>query len=130
MHGGLSINLTHVSQLNKIKRPTDIPDTGLLCDILWSDPEINNDTIRGEWGENTRGVSYTFGESSLDTFLKNNDLDLICRGHQVVEDGYEFFGGRKLVTVFSAPRYCGEFDNKGAVLVVSEDMTCSFVLFD
>jgi serine/threonine-protein phosphatase PP1 catalytic subunit len=116
--------------LNTIKRPTDIPDMGLLCDILWSDPEINNDTIRGEWGENSRGVSYTFGESTLDTFLKNNDLDLICRGHQVVEDGYEFFGGRKLVTVFSAPRYCGEFDNKGAVLVVSEDMTCSFVLFD
>jgi len=130
MHGGLSPNLTHVSQLNTIKRPTDIPDTGLLCDILWSDPEMNNDTIRGKWGENSRGVSYTFGESTLDKFLKNNDLDLICRGHQVVEDGYEFFGGRKLVTVFSAPRYCGEFDNKGAVLVVSEDMTCSFVLFE
>ena len=130
MHGGLSPNLKYISQLNKIKRPTDIPDIGMLCDILWSDPDINTDTIKGKWGINSRGVSYTFGESTLTKFLKENDLDLICRGHQVVEDGYEFFGGRKLVTVFSAPRYCGEFDNKGAALIVSEDMTCSFVLFD
>ena len=32
---------------------------------------------------------------------------------QVVEDGYEFFAKRQLVTVFSAPNYCGEFDNSG-----------------
>ena len=33
--------------------------------------------------------------------------------HQVVEDGYEFFAKRQLVTLFSAPNYCGEFDNAG-----------------
>ena len=32
---------------------------------------------------------------------------------QVVEDGYEFFARRQLVTIFSAPNYCGEFDNAG-----------------
>ena len=32
---------------------------------------------------------------------------------KVVEDGYEFFNKRQLVTVFSAPNYCGEFDNAG-----------------
>jgi len=32
---------------------------------------------------------------------------------KVVEDGYEFFAKRQLVTVFSAPNYCGEFDNAG-----------------
>lgn len=46
-------------------------------------------------------------------FLRRHDFDLICRAHQVVEDGYEFFAKRQLVTLFSAPNYCGEFDNAG-----------------
>ena len=48
----------------------------------------------------------------------------------VVEDGYEFFNDRTLVTVFSAPNYCGEFDNWGAVMGVLEDLLCSFELLD
>jgi serine/threonine-protein phosphatase PP1 catalytic subunit len=43
----------------------------------------------------------------VSTFLKKNELDLVCRAHQVVEDGYEFFAKKQLVTVFSAPNYCG-----------------------
>ena len=37
---------------------------------------------------------------------ERHDLDLVCRAHQVVEDGYEFQANRSLVTVFSAPNYC------------------------
>ena len=48
------------------------------------------------------------------------------RAHQVVEDGYEFFHERALVTLFSAPNYCGQFDNAGAMMTVKEDLTCSF----
>ena len=50
----------------------------------------------------------------------------MCRAHQVVEDGYEFFAKRQLVTVFSAPNYCGEFDNAGAMMSVDESLMCSF----
>lgn len=52
---------------------------GLLCDLLWSDPERE---MIG-WGENDRGVSFTFGEDIVEDFLKTHDLDLICRAHQV-----------------------------------------------
>eukprot|EP01048_Picozoa_sp_COSAG05_P018280 COSAG05_NODE_2647_length_2806_cov_3.529368_2_plen_102_part_00 len=45
---------------------------------------------------------------------------------QVVEDGYEFFAQRQLVTVFSAPNYCGEFDNAGAIMAVDQNLCCSF----
>jgi hypothetical protein len=59
-------------------------------------------------------------------FLELHDLDLLVRAHQVVEDGYEFFAGRRLVTVFSAPNYCGEFDNAGGMISVDENLLCSF----
>ena len=45
---------------------------------------------------------------------------------QVVEDGYEFFAKRQLVTLFSAPNYCGEFDNAGAMMSVDDTLMCSF----
>eukprot|EP00951_Prasinocladus_malaysianus_P000512 scaffold3809_cov47-Prasinocladus_malaysianus.AAC.1 len=33
---------------------------------------------------------------------------------------------RQLVTIFSAPNYCGEFDNAGAMMSVDETLMCSF----
>jgi diadenosine tetraphosphatase ApaH/serine/threonine PP2A family protein phosphatase len=53
---------------------------GLLCDLVWSDPEKD----ANGWGPNDRGVSVTFSGAIIDKFLKNNDLDLICRAHQVL----------------------------------------------
>jgi serine/threonine-protein phosphatase PP1 catalytic subunit len=79
------------------------------------------------WGENyERGISFIYGYDVIENFLKKHDLDLICRAHQVVEDGYEFFCHKKLVTIFSAPDYCGEFENNGATMNVDEDLMCSF----
>lgn len=81
MHGGLSPDLDHLSQVFDISRPTDVPDEGLLCDLLWADPDSS---VMG-WGYNQRGVSYTFGHDIISDFLSRHGLDLICRAHQVVE---------------------------------------------
>ena len=48
-------------------------------------------------------------------------MDLIDKAHQVVEEGYEFFADKQLVTIFSAPNYCGKFDNAGV-----KDLRCFF----
>ncbi|VDK32713.1 unnamed protein product [Taenia asiatica] len=131
-HGGLSPEmltpeLTSLADLKRkireIVRPCDVPDCGLLCDLLWSDPWYLESVADGReprgWEPSERGVSYMFGPDIIDRFLDRFNLDLICRAHQVVEDGYEFYANRSLVTIFSAPNYCGEFDNAAAVFCLN-----------
>ena len=121
MHGGLSPDLRNLSSISEISRPTEIPDSGLLCDLLWSDPD--KEVL--DFDENDRGVSVVFGEKIVQEFNRKNDLDLIIRAHQVVDDGYEFFAQRQLITIFSAPNYCGEFDNSAGIMIIDDALTCS-----
>lgn len=124
VHGGLSPWLESLDDIRAIERPL-IETTGFVNDLLWSDP--TDSTL--DWCANTeRGVSYCFGPRAVEDFLAKFDLDLICRGHMVVEDGYCFFADRRLVTVFSAPNYCGSFDNLGAVMTVDDNLMCRFQL--
>ena len=86
MHGGISPDLTELSKINSIPRPSEIPQSGLLCDLLWSDPATGPAAkIRGVkakgWGPNDRGTSYVFSEKTVEEFLIKHDLDLIVRGH-------------------------------------------------
>ncbi|CAJ0572533.1 unnamed protein product, partial [Mesorhabditis spiculigera] len=126
MHGGLSQDLMQASSLavlRDITRPLpDPPNPSLPLDLLWADPDI---AVTG-FKYSIRGVSCTFGTNVIDQVLKKHNLDLIVRAHQVVQDGYEFFHNRKLVTIFSAPHYCGQFDNAAAVMQVNKELRCSF----
>ena len=112
VHGGLSPSLTHMDDIRQIARPTDVPDYGLLNDLLWSDPA----DMETDWEANERGVSYCFGKKVIMEFLQRHDFDLVCRAHMVVEDGYEFFNDRILVTVFSAPNV--SFPNQRSCLLL------------
>ena len=123
MHGGLAYDLKNLDQLKTIKRPTEIPEAGLLCDLVWSDPD---ESLYFDFCTNKeRGISVCFSKKKVEEFTKENDLDLICRAHQVVEEGFQFFANMKLITVFTAPNYMEEFDNNGGILEVNEDMICS-----
>eukprot|EP01084_Bolivina_argentea_P304739 526382_1 len=127
VHSGISptlkqLDMYHMLCIDKYNRPVDIGDSGLFCDLVWCDPEH----IVG-WGTHGgRSVSYTFGPDVLDKFLKKNNLDMIVRAHQVVENGFEWFVENKLVTLFSTADYCGEFDNDGAIMIVDSDLKFEF----
>ncbi|EAY19344.1 Serine/threonine protein phosphatase PP1 isozyme 7, putative [Trichomonas vaginalis G3] len=128
VHGGLSPELQDLSQISKLQRPIRIPDQGLLADLVWADP--SNEHLG--WRPSERGISYSFGSDIAEKFLSKNDFDLICRAHQVVDRGYEFpfTPKQSVLTVFSAPDYCEEFMNRGAMLKVDQDLRCTFEFVD
>jgi serine/threonine-protein phosphatase PP1 catalytic subunit len=138
-HGGISPHLNNLDQIRRIIRPCFVADnlsgknrgSDIMIDLLWSDPATpTTPNDKGKWLPNDRGISYIFDEVLLERFLKRFGLELVVRGHQVVEDGYEFFANRQLVTVFSAPNYCsGEFDNKAGIMNIDESLMCSFHIF-
>ena len=111
-------------EFNKINRNCDIPNSGIVCDLTWSDPKRQV----FKWKDNDRGVSYTFNKDALKEFKERLGLDLIIRAHQVVDYGYQFFDDQNLVTVFSAPNYCGCNGNNGAVLKIKKNLDCSFII--
>lgn len=121
VHAGISPDIDYIKQINDIKRPTTIPEDGPICDLVWSDPQPDG----VGWQENDRGVSYMYGADCVERFLRMNDLELLVRAHQVVDDGYEFCHNRQCVTIFSAPSYCGDMDNAAAVMEVDKNLKCT-----
>jgi serine/threonine-protein phosphatase PP1 catalytic subunit len=123
VHGGISPKINNLKEINCINRNCTIPNDGIMCDLTWGDPKKQ----KTEWADNDRGCSYTFNEKAIDDFMKKLDLDLIIRAHQVVDRGYQFFNDRKLVTVFSAPNYCGDVGNYASIMNITKDLECSFI---
>ncbi|KAI0188962.1 Metallo-dependent phosphatase-like protein [Xylaria flabelliformis] len=123
VHGGLSPGLNSMGDIRRITRPNSVLGSALPHDLIWTKPE--ND-ITG-WCENDdlcQKGSFEFGPDVVKRFLQKHDLDLICRAHDVVKDGFEFFSKKDLVTVFSAPNYRN--GNSAAILTVDESLQCNF----
>jgi serine/threonine-protein phosphatase PP1 catalytic subunit len=124
VHGSLSQHIESLDSIRGLERGVEVPEEGLLCDLVWSDPDPKID----DWGDNERGTSVCFGRRQVDEFLGKFGFDLICRVHQAVMEGFEFpfHPNQSLITLFSAPNYCYEFENKVAILRVDERLFCSF----
>ena len=128
MHGGISPELSTVEDINKIDRFVEPPLQGFLCDLLWSDPCGDKEARTHKFSKNIeRECSYKFGLDPVKQILKKNNFLSIIRAHQVQIDGYKMhrWGGAQafpsVITVFSAPNYCGSYKNKGAVILIEND---------
>lgn len=119
MHGGISPELgeDYRAQINALRRPCTIPDAGLACDLLWADPDEDMRASQS-FRPSPRGASYCFSEKDLRAFLKTTGLRMVIRAHEMCDEGYRYFAGKGLLTVFSASNYCGAFHNKAAVAEV------------
>ncbi|GAV77161.1 LOW QUALITY PROTEIN: Metallophos domain-containing protein/TPR_1 domain-containing protein/PPP5 domain-containing protein/TPR_11 domain-containing protein [Cephalotus follicularis] len=112
VHGGLfSVDGVKLSDIRAIDRFCEPPEEGLMCELLWSDPQ----PLPGR-GPSKRGVGLSFGADVTKRFLQDNNLDLVVRSHEVKDEGYEIEHEGKLITVFSAPNYCDQMGNKGAFI--------------
>lgn len=126
LHGGLfQEDGVKIADIQKIQRRAPIPNKGIMCDMLWADPT----DIDGRH-PSKRGVSLEFGPDVAERFLNDNGLDLLVRSHQVKDEGFEFTRGGKVITVFSAPKYCDQMNNKGAYIIFKEDLKPDFKVFD
>ncbi|PNH05772.1 Serine/threonine-protein phosphatase PP-X isozyme 2 [Tetrabaena socialis] len=125
VHGGLSPTISTLDQIRTIDRKQEVPHDGAMCDLLWSDPE----DIEG-WGLSPRGAGFLFGADVCRAFTEANRIDLICRAHQLVMDGYKTMFNDKLVTVWSAPNYCYRCGNVAAIMEVDEHLAKNYKVFE
>ena len=80
VHGGLSPSITTLDQIRSLNRKQEVPHDGPMCDLLWSDPEDNQQG----WGCSPRGAGFLFGSDVVQSFNSSNNVELICRAHQLV----------------------------------------------
>ena len=64
-----------------------------------------------------------FSSVATKEFLAHNQLQLVIRSHQEVLAGYQYHHDEKVITVFSAPNYCGDGENQGALIEFSDAVT-------
>lgn len=126
VHGGLfqrdGVTLDEISRISRFREPGE---EGLMSDILWSDPQ----PFAGR-GPSKRGVGQSFGPDITAAFLANNGLELLIRSHEVMEEGYQHIHDGKLITVFSAPNYCDQMGNKGAIVRLDTACKPTFMSFE
>jgi serine/threonine-protein phosphatase 6 catalytic subunit len=124
--GGLSPEIKTLDQIRVIDRKVEIPHEGAFCDLMWSDPEDIE-----TWSINPRGAGWVFGSRVTEEFNQINGLNLVCRAHQLVQEGYKYwFPSKNLVTVWSAPNYFYRCGNAAAILVIDDNLSTSFKMFN
>ena len=126
VHGGLSPYISTVDQIRLINRKMEIPREGVFCDLMWSDP----DDIE-TWIISCRGAGWIYGWKVVDEFTHINGLELICRAHQLVMEGFKYwFQNKNLSTVWSAPNYCYRCGNRASILKLDSDLSRTIDYFD
>lgn len=101
-------------------RDTELMTEGPEVDLIWSDPT----RVHRGFSKNLQGLGMLYGRDSLDRFLGMNGLDLLCRSRQVVEEGFEFMFDQRLLSLFSAPNFQGQFNNSAAILAIGSGLKC------
>lgn len=154
VHAGVSPHLAGLADIEALVRPTSVLRVGLMNDLLWGDP-VGQSTVEQSpveqspfeqspveqspaeeqradfhWEKGEGWGVLQFNERAVDQFLGAVGADMVVRGHEVKQAGFEFFHGRKLVTLFSAPEHAKQTQAWGAVMCVDESLQCTFEMLE
>ena len=83
VHGGLSPEIIMIDQISNIPREGEVPTYGPMCDLLWSDPDDDEEN----YAVSDRGAGWIFGATAVREFFQVNGLRTLCRAHQLCQDG-------------------------------------------
>ncbi|KAL9641872.1 hypothetical protein ABK040_000252 [Willaertia magna] len=132
VHGGLSPSIASLDQIRVLERFKDIPSEGPITDLLWSDPQLDEEegingggsssSSTGGFKFNRRGAGYFFGKRVTNEFLHNNNIQHIIRSNQLCLEGYQTLWNDTVSTIWSAPNYCGRCGNVACVLEVNQEL--------
>eukprot|EP00796_Vickermania_ingenoplastis_P005124 gene5124-3678_t len=151
VHGGLSPDIEYIESIGSFPRFREVPSQGPMCDLLWADPHWDADNpasverspsdeyytpgthyhdMNPDFSPNKkRGRSYVFNFASIKYFMAKNKILCIIRSHEVEDSGYKLYRVLPstnypcMISVFSAPNYCGSFENMGAVVTIGQEIT-------
>lgn len=127
VHGGLSPDIKTIEEINLIERFREPPNSGPMCDLLWSDP-MDEDSTSLYAPNELRGCSYVFSYTAVSNFLRTNNLLSIIRAHEAQDEGYRLYkkgattSFPTVICIFSAPNYCDVYNNKGAIIRFKDNL--------
>lgn len=131
IHGGISPELHTIDDIRKLDRFREPPTSGLMCDLLWSDPieDFGQERTTENFVHNhVRGCSYFYTYRAVCDFLERNRLLSIIRAHEAQDSGYRMYrksrktGFPSVMTLFSAPNYLDVYNNKAAMVKYEANM--------
>ena len=128
IHGGIGCSIEKLDDINNINRPIsvvhDVKNIEELhvIDLLYSeyDDNENNYNVNNERDKMKKGFIVKYGKKRLDSFLNNNNINLLITAHQFVKDGFCTFNNDKLLVLFSATNYMDKYNNIGAMITIAK----------
>jgi diadenosine tetraphosphatase ApaH/serine/threonine PP2A family protein phosphatase len=126
VHGGISQHVASLKDVEVLDRFKEIEDAGPITDLTWADPDENTE----EFNPSPRGCSFIFGKAPFLKFMDANGIKLLFRSHQMIAEGYNVQFDGRLITVYSAPNYCGSCNNKSSVFTLDGESNYTHTIFN
>jgi protein phosphatase len=104
VHGGIAKGLKRIEEIENLPRGEMDPSHDIVLQLLWNDPSEEIDDFSFNY---LRGGFYYYGKDAWTKFMIENKLRMMLRSHEIFDEGFKYFFGGSLLSIFSSTGYCG-----------------------